>query len=47
MIPEDDECKSAEILSEEFIWIPQFVLLRQRDEIEEIISIVNEFQKSS
>jgi len=45
MISEDDECKNAEILSEEFVWIPQFVLLRHRDEIKKIISAVNGFAK--
>ncbi|MCL1972449.1 MAG: DegT/DnrJ/EryC1/StrS family aminotransferase [Endomicrobia bacterium] len=45
--PESDDCTNAEKLAEEFVWIPQFFLLRDEKQINEIIIAINNFKELS
>ena len=41
--PEQPECENAKILAREFVWISQFVLLREDSEIEKVIAVIKGF----
>lgn len=43
VLPEQIECPNSYVLAEEFVWIPQFVLLREKESLGKISQVMNDF----